>query len=106
MTVIRMLKEHGTITGFEVEGHAGAGTYGNDIVCAAISFLATTCANALEEVAAIKVKAEQADAYLIAQADKKDLNPAAEVILQTFLRGAKDLLEAYPEHVSLIDKKI
>ncbi|MDI9520062.1 MAG: ribosomal-processing cysteine protease Prp [Bacillota bacterium] len=104
MTVIRMLEQHGTLTGFEVKGHAGAGTEGNDLVCAAISFLATTCANALEEVAGKKPLIKQGEAYLKAELPLKDISVPATVILRTFYRGAKDLLEAHPEHVSLIDK--
>lgn len=104
MTVIRMLSQHGTITGFEVKGHAGAGTEGNDLVCAAISFLATTCANALEEVAGKTPAIKQGEAYLRAELPMKDVSASAAVVLQTFYRGARDLLEAYPRHVSLIDK--
>ncbi len=104
MTAIRLLKEQETLTGFEVKGHAGAGTYGNDLVCAAISFLATTCVNALEEVAGVKVEVKQKDAYMKAEVKPENTNPESQVILATFLRGARDLLEAYPQHVSLIDK--
>lgn len=104
MTVIRMLNQHGTLTGFEVKGHAGAGTEGNDLVCAAISFLATTCANALEEVAGKTPVLIQDEAYLKAELPIKDISASATTILLTFYRGAKDLFEAHPRHVSLIDK--
>jgi uncharacterized protein YsxB (DUF464 family) len=36
------------IKGFEIRGHAGAGDYGNDIVCASISVLAINTQNAIE----------------------------------------------------------
>ena len=40
-------------TGYEVKakGHAGAGKYGQDIVCAAVSCLMQTLANEVEEAA-------------------------------------------------------
>ena len=37
------------ITGFEVSGHAGYDEYGRDIVCAAVSALATNTANSIEQ---------------------------------------------------------
>ena len=104
MTVIRMLNQHGTITGFEVKGHSGAGTEGNDLVCAAISFLATTCANAIEEISGKAPAIKQSEAYLKAEVPLRDVSASVTTILQTFYRGARDLLEAYPEHISLIDK--
>ena len=37
------------LVGFEISGHAGFAERGQDIVCAAVSFLATTVVNSLEE---------------------------------------------------------
>ena len=106
MTTIRMLGKHGDYFGFEVSGHTGAGTEGNDLVCAAVSFLATTCANAMESVAKVKCKLSQADAFLRAEPDGTDLNPEARAILGTFRQGAMDLQQAYPRYVKLIDETI
>ncbi|NLX82670.1 MAG: ribosomal-processing cysteine protease Prp [Clostridiales bacterium] len=101
MTVIRMLGERGCYTGFEVSGHADAGDKGYDIVCAAISFLATTCANALESVANVQVEAILQDGYLKAEAAQA--NDTTQIILRTFYQGANDLSQTYPKHVRLIE---
>ncbi|NLE69786.1 MAG: ribosomal-processing cysteine protease Prp [Clostridiales bacterium] len=101
MTRIRMLGQAGDYTGFEVSGHAGAGSKGNDLVCAAISFLATTCANALISVAGAQVQATQEEGYLKAELAAQG-NQKAQTILATFYQGAKDLQEAHPRHVKLI----
>ena len=103
MTRIRLLGSPGNLKGFEVSGHAGAGTEGNDLVCAAISFLATTCANALESVAGLKPEATQSDAYLKASLPGGRRNSQSDTIMRTFLQGAADLILAYPQHVTLID---
>ena len=87
---------------FEITGHTGAGTVGNDLVCAAVSFLATTCANALESVAKVKPVFEQGDACMWVFVNPHDLNHDAKVILDVFMQGAKDLQEAYPANVQLI----
>ncbi|MEI3250766.1 MAG: ribosomal-processing cysteine protease Prp [Faecalibacterium sp.] len=51
-TVARTVWNSG-VTGYEVkaEGHAGAGEYGQDIVCAAVSVLLQTLANEVTEAA-------------------------------------------------------
>ena len=98
-----MLGSQGTYLGFEVSGHTGAGTEGSDLVCAAISFLATTCVNALEGVAGVKAKVRQSDAYIKAELLPRELSKEADVILRTFYQGATDLQQAYPAFVKLID---
>ena len=101
MTRIRMLGGEGNHTGFEVSGHAGAGSKGRDLICAAISFLATTCANALISVAGVAVQATQEEGYLKAEVQGPG-NEKAQTILSTFHQGAKDLQNAHPRHVKLI----
>ncbi|MFA5382210.1 MAG: ribosomal-processing cysteine protease Prp [Candidatus Micrarchaeia archaeon] len=102
MTTIQALTIDGQYSGFDVVGHAGAGTIGNDLVCAAVSFLAITCANALESVAKVKPVFDQADGRMWVFVNPHDLNHDAKVILDVFMQGAKDLLEAYPANVQLI----
>lgn len=102
MTSIRLLAApDGNLTGFEVSGHTGAGTEGNDLVCAAISFLAITCANALESVANTKPFVRKREGYLRVSLEGSVVSPDASVILNTFSQGAMDLQEAYPAHIRL-----
>ena len=44
----------GAIKAVEISGHAGAGEFGSDIVCAAASTIAYTAVGALEEICGIK----------------------------------------------------
>ncbi len=105
MTAIRLLyAPSGLLAGYEVSGHAGAGTHGNDLVCAALSLLSTTCANALESVAGEKPTVAQRDGYLRVTLKPIQLNPDALAILKTFQQGAQDLEQAYPEHVRLLTR--
>ena len=107
MTTIRLLyNADGCKNGFDVSGHTGAGTQGNDLVCAAVSFLATTCANALESVAEVRPQVDQADGKLTVILKESELSPKALVILDTFHQGAKDLIDAYPKNVRLIDQAL
>jgi hypothetical protein len=104
MTTIRLLYTDDRLCGYDVSGHAGAGTEGNDLVCAAVSFLATTCANALESVAGVKPRVMQADGKLTVNLLKNEAAHEALVILETFRQGANDLADAYPRNVHLINQ--
>ena len=50
MTRVAILQGALGPVGFICQGHAGYAEAGADIVCAAVSILTTTCANALESV--------------------------------------------------------
>ncbi len=88
------------ITGFECTGHAGFAQAGSDIVCAAVSILATTCANALESVAGTEplVKASSGKMILVLPAGS---GHDAQVILKSMRQGLKDLTDAYPDYLLL-----
>ena len=51
MIRVTFLQKDGLLAGFECRGHAGYAPAGEDIVCAAVSVLTTTCVNAMETVA-------------------------------------------------------
>ncbi len=94
--------------GFEVSGHAGFANSGKDIVCAAASILATTCVNALETVAKVVCQVDLSDGYLKAflpQGLPPEKDHDAQVILQTFLQGIGDLVESYPQYITLKEKR-
>lgn len=104
MTEIRLLYAGDALQGYQLSGHTGAGTQGNDLVCAAVSFLAITCANALETVAGTSPRIKQGDGELSVTLEGRQINPKALIILETFRQGAKDLTDAYPENVRLYDQ--
>ena len=92
----------GMITGFECKGHAGFAESGQDIVCAAVSILTTTCANALETVAGVRplVSAQSGDMFLALPAHS---GHDAQVILKAMRQGMRDLAEEYPDHFHLTE---
>jgi len=49
MITVTITKSNKIIESIEVKGHANSGTYGNDLVCAAISAIITGGANALSD---------------------------------------------------------
>ena len=88
------------ITGFECTGHAGFAQEGSDIVCAAVSILTTTCANALESVAGLTPLVKATPGKMIL-ALPNGSGHDAQVILKTMRQGLKDLTDAYPDYLLL-----
>ena len=88
------------ITGFDVKGHAGYAEAGQDIVCAAVSVLTITCANALETVAGVKPTVKTSDGCMRLTLPK-DSGHDAQVILQTLRQGLRDLAEQYSRYILL-----
>lgn len=106
-TVARTVWASG-VTGYEVkaEGHAGAGKYGQDVVCAAVSVLLQTLANEVTEAARAGLLAVGA----VAHGDgwmKVEMTPTAqtqdmtEAWVQLVQDGIDALAESYPENVEL-----
>ena len=97
----KIIQAEGKILGFECKGHAGYAEEGYDIICAAVSILTTTCANALESVAGIKGKATVDDGYMQVLIEKGQAGHDTQVIFRTVLQGLRDLEDAYPEYLQL-----
>ena len=95
-------------TGYEVKakGHAGAGRYGQDIVCAAVSCLMQTLANEVEEAARAGLVALGAVAHGEGWM-KVEVTPThescdmVEAWVELVQDGLDALAESYPENVEL-----
>ena len=91
----------------KAKGHAGAGKYGKDIVCAAVSVLMQTLANEVEEAARAGTVALGA----VAHGDgwmKVEVTPTrescnmVEAWVELVQDGLDALAESYPENVELV----
>ena len=91
----------------KAKGHAGAGKYGQDIVCAAVSVLMQTLANEVEETARAGTVALGA----VAHGDgwmKVEVTPTrescnmVEAWVELVQDGLDALAESYPENVELV----
>ncbi|MBM7642443.1 ribosomal-processing cysteine protease Prp [Streptococcus loxodontisalivarius] len=99
------VRQEGNLASVELTGHAGAGEYGFDIVCAAVSTLSINLINSLEVLAGCTVD------YDINEIDggymKIDISMAAnkneekvQVLFESFLLGITNLAENSSEFVS------
>ena len=95
-------------TGYEVKakGHAGAGKYGQDIVCAAVSCLMQTLANEVEEAARAGLVALGAVAHgegwmRVEVTPTQESCDMVEAWVELVQDGLDALAESYPENVEL-----
>lgn len=106
MIRVTLLQKDGLLAGFECRGHAGYAPAGEDIVCAAVSVLTTTCVNAMETVAGVTPRVSSGEGRLSMRLRPGDRSGDAQVILRTLRQGLGDIAEQYPEYVSLSEKII
>lgn len=106
-TVARTVWNSG-VTGYEVkaEGHAGAGEYGQDIVCAAASVLLQTLANEVTEAAragllAVGVVAHGDGWMKVEMTPTDQTQDMADAWVELVQDGIDALAESYPENVEL-----
>lgn len=106
-TVARTVRASG-VTGYEVkaEGHAGAGKYGQDVVCAAVSVLLQTLANEVTEAAragllAVGVVAHGDGWMKVEMTPTDQTQDMVEAWVQLVQDGIDALAESYPENVEL-----
>ncbi|MCL2191045.1 MAG: ribosomal-processing cysteine protease Prp [Treponema sp.] len=98
-----VLDESGTLRTCGASGHAGAGSTGSDVVCAAVSVLMRTAVRTLSGRDGITVRCDAPEpGFLFLEADYtaggREFLFAAGVFL---LEGLASVAEEYPEHCSL-----
>jgi len=97
------------ITRFSVKGHANAGKYGNDIVCASISILSQTTVLALHELLDLEINYEMEDGWLYCELPPnidRCLREKANIILNTMVLGVSGTIQLYSEFIEIIDKEV
>ncbi|WP_172189807.1 ribosomal-processing cysteine protease Prp [Lentilactobacillus kribbianus] len=105
MIKARITHNQNQIVEFIITGHADAGEYGQDIVCAAVSVLSISTVNGLQEVAKITpevVSDDENGGYLQVKIPLiTDNNKYLEVnaILQTFENGLLDVTTNYSNYI-------
>ncbi len=109
MTRISVYRKGKSIVKYVVKGHTGYADSGADIVCSAVSAIATHTLNGLTDVVKIPVGYEVDDAYLecivpdnISEEERKQSDILLEAMYLTF----KNLEEQYKEYITIIDMEV
>ena len=81
-----------------VKGHAQAGEYGADTVCAALSALVCTLAEAVKTPGSAAIRLQPGDAY-IAAAPRPCCAAAVRAAFETVCCGLQLVADSYPQNV-------
>ena len=105
ITVDFFLNTNGRYRGFQFEGHAGAGEYGYDIVCSAVSALSISTVNALEALAGASFEEEEADEeggflkVILTAPCEEDHD--TQLLMETLHLGISQMADSYPENLRI-----
>ena len=100
MTKAKFLFCKDTIVSFEVSGHSGAGEYGTDIVCSAVSSAVYMAANTIIEIMKLSPEAEVRDGYLKFTMNLSDARKSKTITDGLYLH-LSELQSQYPNNLKL-----
>ncbi|MBQ7678585.1 MAG: ribosomal-processing cysteine protease Prp [Butyrivibrio sp.] len=96
MTKVTILKDGDGFLGFSMEGHAGSGEYGRDIVCAALSVLAINTVNAIETFTEDELLVESQEKQGILKCRSQGpMSEQATLLMRAFELGVKGVCTEY-----------
>lgn len=104
--------ESGSIASFNITGHADAGPYGSDIVCAAVSVLAISTINGIESLAGFEPTVISDDEngglldFSFGQAVTGEQFHIAEILLENLLLALQSVAAEHHEYVTVQTNQI
>lgn len=99
MVRVSFKSRNGSPTGFTLSGHAGAGTVGSDIVCAAVSSAAFMAVNTITEIIGCDIDAKTDDGFM--DITLNGGSAAAADILRGLRLHFEQLEEQYPDFIKI-----
>lgn len=104
MIRVRFHTANDALIGFTLDGHAGAGVSGQDIVCAAVSSAAYMTANTVTEIVGAAADITVDDGYMrMVVTDRLD---RCQDILSGFRLHLEALQDQYPKRVHLMNTEV
>ena len=104
MIRVRFTTADGLLSGFSVTGHAGAGVYGEDIVCAAVSSATYMTANTITEILCQPADILVDEGHLSLQVTG-DI-PTCQAVLAGFRLHIQALQQEYPSRIQLMNTEV
>ncbi len=102
----------GQIVSFEISGHANAGPYGSDLVCAAVSALSVSAVNGIESLAGFQPMTElndEEDGYLsfeILRDITQEQTNIAQILLENLLLSLQTMEQEYTDFITIKTEQI
>lgn len=85
-----------------VTGHAGAGSPGHDLVCAAVSTLVQTFVRSAQELTDTTLNGDIAPGGAFVRYEE---SPQVNLLADSFFVGVQGVAEAYPQCVQVLDRR-
>ena len=104
MIRVRFHTANDALIGFTLDGHAGAGVSGEDIVCAAVSSAAYMTANTILEIIDAQADVTVRDGYMSLTLTDKIAD--CQDILSGFRLHLEALQDQYPKRVHLMNTEV
>ncbi|WP_079479537.1 ribosomal-processing cysteine protease Prp [Halobacillus salinus] len=106
MIEVTMFRSQGSITGFEVSGHAESGPYGHDLVCSAVSAVTFGSVNAVMKLCEIEPDVEQGGdgGYLkitLPEGLHDDVHVKAQVLLEGMQVSLETIEYDYDQYIKI-----
>lgn len=93
---------------FQVKGHAGHGSYGTDIVCAAVSALTQAAVIGLEEYLELQPVVRIEEGFLNCRLPTlpEARRDQVAAILETMVLGLRAIARDYPKRIYISEKEV
>ena len=105
MIQVIVKKQRDSITGFHIEGHSGYAEQGNDIVCSAVSILAITCVNSIEEFTEDEFSVGIDEGRGMIDLEMTTSSAESQLLLHSMLLGIQGIEKTYgSQYVSIINR--
>ncbi|MBP3415537.1 MAG: ribosomal-processing cysteine protease Prp [Clostridia bacterium] len=105
MVTVCFIKDGDEIAGFDFSGHAGAGGFGKDIVCAAVSSAAYMAANTITEIIGAKADISVDDGAMSLIVNAADRRRCRD-ILNGLMLHLDGISQQYGKNVKLVVKHL
>lgn len=103
MVTFSVFIDAGSITGFELKGHANTAEHGKDIVCAAVSSAAYLTVNTLTEEFGIAAQCEVSDGYM--RLSVTGDSPSVQPMLKGLVSHIREISCDYPHNLKVIFRR-
>ena len=100
MITVQFYSQAGLLTGFSLDGHAGRGEEGEDLLCASVSSAAYMTANTITDVMRIQTHVEVDDGHMRLLLSQEEAQ-RAQTLSKGFELHMVSLSEDYPENVKV-----
>lgn len=95
-------KQRDSITGFHIEGHSGYARHGSDIICSAVSALAVTCVNSIEEFTEDRFSVETDEERGLIDLEVIAASAETQLLLRSMLLGIQGIETTYGSQYVMI----